>query len=165
MGLWSYSYRTGGVSRWSETKKPSSINVKQPNFSAPFSLPVLRLAICALLIASANQSVKAAENKSPNPSGATFATSAADGGRLFIRRSPVLGENVTITLRIDGKVAGTLVKARNFDRYIAPGRHTLIASPTGGGTWQGTLNVRVGETYTYTASYNVNGIVLTLVSR
>jgi hypothetical protein len=138
--------------------------MKQPKFSAPFSFPILRLAICALLIASANQSVKAAEPKSSNPSGATFATSAADGGRLYIRRSPVLGENVTITVRIDGKVAGTLVKARNLDRYIAPGHHTLTASPTGGGEWKGTLNVRQGETYNYSASYNVNGIVLTLLS-
>jgi hypothetical protein len=140
------------------------INMKQPSFSAPFSLPVLRLAICALLIASANPSANARESKSPNPSGGIFATSAADGGRLIIRRSPVLGDNVTVSLRIDGKVAGTLVKDRNFDKYIAPGSHILTASPTGGGGWKGTLNVRLGETYSYSASYNVNGIVLTLLS-
>jgi hypothetical protein len=138
--------------------------MKQRNFSTPFSLPVLRLAICALLVASANQSVKAAEPKPSKPSGATFATSAADGGRLFIRRAPLLGENVTISVMIDGKVAGTLVKGRNFDRYIAPGHHPLTASASAGSTWQGTLDVRVGETYSYSASYNVNRIVLTLLS-
>jgi hypothetical protein len=143
---------------------PSSIYMKQPSFSAPFSLPVLRLAICALLIASANQSVKAAEPKSSKPSGATFATSAADGGRLFIRRSPLLGENVTVTVLIDGKVAGTLVKSRTLDRYLAPGSHILTASSTSGSSWRGTLDVRAGETYTYSASYNVNTIVLTRVS-
>jgi hypothetical protein len=134
--------------------------MKQPSFS----VPVLRLALCALLIASANQSASARENNSSNPSGAIFATSAADGGRLFIRRSPVLGSNVTISLMIDGKVAGTLVQSRTYDRYITPGRHILTASPTNGSAWQGILNVRPGETYSYTASYNVNRIVLTPVN-
>jgi len=138
--------------------------MKQLSLSVPFSFPVLRLAICALLIASANQTVNAAEPKPSNPSGATFATSAADGGRLFIRRAPLLGENVSITIRIDGKVAGTLVKNRTFDRYIVPGSHNLTASASAGSTWQGTLNVRPGETYSYSASYNVNKIVLTLLS-
>ena len=129
-----------------------------------FSFPFLRLAIGALLIASAAQSANADDKKTSNPSGAIFATSAADGGRLFIGRSPVLGSNVAISLRIDGKVAGTLMRNRTFDRYITPGRHILTASPTGQGAWQGTLEVRRGETYSYTASYNVNKLVLTPVS-
>jgi hypothetical protein len=138
--------------------------MKQLSFSAPFSFPVLRLAICALLIACANQSANARDNNSPNPSGAIFATSAADGGRLFIRRSPTLGDNVAVSLRIDGKVAGTLMRHRTFDRYITPGRHTLTATASSSGAWQGTLDVRSGETYSYTASFNVNKIVLTPVS-
>lgn len=129
-----------------------------------FSVPVLRLAIGALLIASAYQSASARDNNSSNPSGAIFATSAADGGRLVINRSPVLGSNVTISLTIDGKVAGTLVWHRTYDRYITPGRHILIASPTNGGEWRGILEVRRGETYSYSASYNVYKIVLTPVS-
>jgi len=128
-----------------------------------FSVPVLRLAICALLIASGSQSVNARDDNSSNPSGAIFATSAADGGRLFIRRSPTLGSNVTISLWIDGKVAGTLVRNRNYDRYITPGRHILTASPTNGGEWRGVLDVRRGETYSYTASYS-DKLVLTPMS-
>jgi len=135
--------------------------MKQPSFS----VPLLRLAIGALLIASATPSAKARENKPTNPSGAIFATSVADGGRLFIQRSPVLGDNVTISFMIDGKVAGTLVRGRQYDRYITPGRHILTASPTGGGAWQGILNVRAGETYSYTASYNVYNLVLTPANR
>ena len=123
------------------------------------------LALGALLLASANQSVDARENHPSNPSGAIFATSAADGGRLFIRRSPSLGVNVTMTLMIDGKIAGTLVRGKTYDRYITPGRHILTASPSGtGGDYQGILEVRVGETYSYTASYNVNKLILTPMS-
>jgi hypothetical protein len=139
--------------------------MKKVSFSAPVSVPIFRLAICALLIASASQSANARDKNSSNPSGAIFATSAADGGRLFIQRSPVLGRNVSITLTIDGKPAGTLTWGRTYDRYIRPGRHTLTASPNRSrGAWQGTLNVRPGETYSYTASFNVTKLVLTPVS-
>lgn len=139
--------------------------MKKVSFFTRSCVPVLRLAICGLLIASANQSVNAKESNSPRSSGAIFATSAAEGGRLVIRRSPTLGDNVAISILIDGKPAGTLVRARTYDRYITPGRHTLTASPTRSrDDWQGTLNVRAGETYSYTASYNVNRLVLTPVS-
>jgi hypothetical protein len=126
-----------------------------------FSGPVL-LAISALLIAGGSQSVEARESNSPDRSSAIFATSASDGGRLIIRRSPVLGDNVQISLTIDGKVAGTLVRGRTYDRYIVPGRHILVASPNRSrGDWQGILTLRRGETYSYTASVNANGLMLT----
>jgi hypothetical protein len=135
--------------------------MKQKSFSGP----VLLLAICALLIAGANQSVNARDNDSSTRSGAIFATSAADGGRLFIQRSPTLGDNVAITLTIDGQPAGTLMRRRTYDRYITPGRHILIASPNrSGGAWQATLDVRPGQTYSYSASYNVSKLVLTPVT-
>ncbi len=123
-----------------------------------FSVPVLLLAICTLLLASASQSAIAAEAKSSKPSGATSAAS----GRLVIKRSPLLGLNVSINLTIDGKLAGTLVRGEIYAKPIAPGRHVLIASYSGSGEeWRGTLDVRPGETYSYSASYNVNKLVLT----
>ncbi len=129
------------------------------------SVSVLRLAIGALLIASTHQSVKASDKDSSNPSGAIFANSATDGGHLVIRRSPSLGHNVTIYLSIDGQLAGTLTRGRTFDRYITPGRHVLTATPkrSSRSEWQGTLEVRRGETYSYTASYS-NKLVLTPAS-
>jgi hypothetical protein len=73
-----------------------------------------------------------------------------------------MGDNAAVTIMIDGKPAGTVSRNRGYDRYIAPGRHTLTAAPNrSGDPWHGTLNVRVGETYSYTASYNVNKVVLT----
>jgi hypothetical protein len=136
--------------------------MKRISFCVPFYVPVLRLAICALLVAGASQRVDARENNAPNPSGAIFATGPATGGRLVIQRSPVLGDNVAIAIMIDGQVAGTLVRGRTYDRYITPGRHTLSASPNRArATWRGTLEVQPGKTYSYSASYNVNQLVLT----
>jgi hypothetical protein len=87
--------------------------------------------------------------------------SAATGGRLIIKRSPVLGKNVAITIKIDGKLAGTLSYNRTFDTYLAPGRHVLTAVPNRLDTpWQGTVEVRANETYSYTAHYSVNRLVL-----
>jgi len=127
--------------------------MKQASFSTLFSIPVLGTAICALLVVGA-QNLFASD--------AIFATSAADGGHLLIKRSPSLGHNVSITLRIDGKLAGLLTRGRTYEAYLTPGRHHLTASPNrSGGTWRGTLNVRVGETYSYTASFNVDEVVLT----
>src|SRR5438045_5246439 len=122
--------------------------MKQVSFSAP-----VLILIGALLITSANQSVNARDNNSSNRSGAIFATSAADGGRLFIRRSPVLGRDVAIALTIDAQLAGTLTSGHTYDRYITPGRHILIVSPNrSSGAWQATLDVRPGQTYSYSAS-------------
>jgi hypothetical protein len=138
------------------------MHMKQTRFPITYANVALGLTIGALLLASATQRVNAKENNSSNPTGAIFATSATDGGRLLIQRSPTLGANVSIALKIDGKAAGTLVRNRTYDKYITPGRHTLTASPNrSGGQWHGTLDVRVGGTYSYTASYNVDSLVLT----
>jgi len=96
-----------------------------------------------------------------NSSGAIFATSAADGGRVLITRSPLLGYKSRVDITIDGKPAGIVARQRPFDRYLTPGRHILIATPSRGGEWRTVLDVRAGETYSYSASYNVNKLVLT----
>lgn len=133
--------------------------MKQIRFSTPVA--VLRLAICALLIATASQRVNARESNASNQSGAIFATSATDGGRLVITRSPLLGYKSRIDITIDGKPAGIVARQRPFDRYLTPGRHILTATPSRGGEWRTVLDVRAGETYSYSASYNVNKLVLT----
>jgi hypothetical protein len=136
--------------------------MKQLSLSAPFSLQMLRVAVCALLAAGATSNLFARENGSSHSKGTIFAATAADGGRLVIRRSPTLGDNVSVTLRLDGKLAGTLTRGRTYDQFIAPGDHTIAASPSAGGIpWRGTVNVHAGETYTYTATYTVNQIALT----
>ena len=99
-----------------------------------------------------------------DPSGAIFATSAADGGRLVIKRSPVLGYKSRVDITIDGKAAGILARGHTYDRYITPGRHTLTATPSMGSAWRTVLDVRAGETYSYSASFSVTRLVLTPLS-
>jgi len=116
--------------------------------------PILLLLTALLFIASAPQNLQASDS--------IFAKTAADGGRLVITRSPTMGRNVTVNLTIDGKPAGSLTWGRTYDRFITPGRHTLTATPSRtGGAWHGKLDVRAGQTYSYSAAYSVNEVVLT----
>ena len=73
---------------------------------------------------------------------------------------------MAITLAIDGKLADTLTWGHTYDKYITPGRHTLIVSPNRrfGDPWQAILDVRRGQTYSYIAAFNVNKLVLTPVT-
>jgi hypothetical protein len=117
------------------------------------SLPtaILLLLTSVFFLASASQGV---------------ANSAPEAGRLVITRSPTLGRNVTITLKIDGKLVGSLGWGRTYDQPIASGRHVLAASATRtSGAWQATLDVHAGQTYSYSASYSVDKLVLTRTSR
>ena len=127
-----------------------------------FPIGLKRFGLCLLFLAATGQSLSARESHPTNASNEIFATSPANGGRLVIRRSPALGHNVSMSIYIDGRPAGTLVRARTYDRYITPGPHILTLSPDSAlSRWQGTLNIRAGETSTYTASVSVDRLVLT----
>lgn len=115
----------------------------------------LSLIAFVLLVMGVNQAY--ARDKAP-------AKSTGQNGRLIIKRSPVLGDDVSIVITIDGKLAGSLVRSRTYDGQIAPGRHVIGASPNKNASdWQGSLDVAPGQTYTFVASYNVNRLVLTRV--
>lgn len=126
----------------------------------------LLLSVGVLFIIGVGQPAHAREDKSSSQANAIFATSAADGGQLIIKRSKTLGDNVSINLIIDGQYIGSLVRRRTYDRYLTPGHHTIVAEPSTwrGGRWRGTLDVHQGQIYTYVASYNVNRIILTRVA-
>ena len=89
------------------------------------------------------------------------ATSSADDGRLVIKRSATLGQNVAVSIMIDGKPAGTLRRGQTYEKYLTSGPHTLMASASQSVPWHATLNVRGGDSYFYTASFNTDKIVLT----
>jgi hypothetical protein len=136
--------------------------MKRPSLPAATRL----LLLCVLLVASVPQIVRARDNKPAPANGSVFATSGADGGRLVVMRSPTLGRNVSFAIAVDGKPAGSLSVGRNVDRYITPGRHVVTAWATStDSSWSATLEVRAGETYSYSASYNVNQPVLTPLRR
>ena len=131
-----------------------------------FSVVVLLGAVCAFFLASANQSA-AGKSRYSRSSDATFASSLADGGRIRIKHSPVLGINIPIAVRIDGRQAGAFAKGHVYQRYLTSGRHYVYASRPGRlyDSWHGTLDVRPGETYSFVVKCTPNHVILQPVSR
>lgn len=98
---------------------------------------------------------------------ATPPVSAAEGGRLMIKHSPILGMNVVVGVTIDGRNAGAFTKGHTFERVLTPGRHVITAFANGR-QWDArrmVLKVRAGQTYAYRAVYRDDRIVLDPVRR
>ena len=127
---------------------------------------VLFLAVAGLFFASARH-VTAGQYKHSRSRDGIFANSLADGGRIRLKHSPVLGLNIPIAIRIDGVNAGAFAKGHVYQRYLTPGRHDLSASRPmkQSDTWYGTLDVRRGETYSFIVKCNPYQVFLLPVSR
>src|SRR5664279_4248820 len=90
---------------------------------------VLSLTVSALFFASASPSV-AKQSQYSRASDGTYANSLADGGRIRIKHSPVLGINIAIAVRIDGMVAGAFTKGHVYQRYLTRVSYTHLTLPT-----------------------------------
>lgn len=133
--------------------------MKRPSF--PARNLILAVAAAALW-ASAAPSLQAGNGKAFGDTGLILAATAADSGRLIIKRSPVLADNLGVTIAIDGKPIGVVRRGSAFEHPLSPGRRVLTATPSRrGDPWKGAVDVRAGETYSYVVSYNVNKLVLT----
>ena len=78
-----------------------------------------------------------------------------DDARLIIRRIPNLGNRVIVDLSVDGVAVAPIGYGRTYEGFLRPGRHVLSVLPTPSPKWttpwQMTLDVRSGETYSFTA--------------
>jgi hypothetical protein len=90
-----------------------------------------------------------------------IAAGPANSGHLIIKRSPAMGRNLSVTIRINGKLGGLLSWHRTFETDLTPGRHSISAEPSQfAQQWHGTVDVRPGQTYSYMAYYTLNRLVL-----
>jgi hypothetical protein len=93
------------------------------------------------------------------------ASAAQSGGRLIVMRIPNFGWNIVLNLKIDGRTVANVVQGRRYDHFIPAGRHVLIASAVPNTYYSvptsTVLNVRSGQTYVFTASWDgSNRVVL-----
>jgi hypothetical protein len=88
-----------------------------------------------------------------------------NSGRLLINRAPNFGSNMALVVSVDGKDVGSFTEGRNYSGYLPAGPHVITAridpNMTGAGPARKTLNVKAGQTYSYTAV--VSGGNMTLV--
>ena len=79
----------------------------------------------------------------------------ANSGHLLINRVANFGSDLSLVVSVDGRDVGSFTEGRNYSGYLSAGQHVITArvDPNPGGTRaaQKTLNVKAGQTYSYTA--------------
>jgi len=75
--------------------------------------------------------------------------------RLIIRRLPGLGNYVIVNLSVDGVPVAAIGYGRTYEGFLPSGRHVLSVLPTPSPKWPAPwgmiLDMRSGETYSFTA--------------
>ena len=87
-----------------------------------------------------------------------------NSGHLIVTRVANFGSDLSLVLSIDGKDVGSFTEGRNYDGYLPAGQHIIMArvDPNPGGKRPGrkTLTVQAGQTYSYTAAWSGQSLVL-----
>jgi len=112
----------------------------------------LNLACAGLIAGCATNQPGAATAPPPN------------SGHVIINRVANFGSNLSLVVSVDGKDVGSFTEGRNYDGYLPAGQHTLTArcdpNPGGKGPARKTLTVQAGQTYSYTAAWSGEKLVL-----
>jgi hypothetical protein len=116
-------------------------------------ISILSLA-CACLI-----SVGCATNQ---PGAAT--APPPNSARLLVNRVANFGSNLVLILSVDGKDVGNFTEGRSYSGYLSAGQHVITArvdpNMTGAGPARKTLNVKAGQTYSFTAGLSGGNMTL-----
>ena len=98
-------------------------------------------------------------------SGAASAPPPPNSARLLVNRVANFGSDLSLVLSVGGKDVGSFTEGRSYSGYLSAGQHVIGArvDPNPGGTRAArkTVNVKAGQTYSFTAG--VSGGNMTLV--
>jgi len=112
----------------------------------------LNLACAGLIAGCATNQPGAATAPPPN------------SGHVIINRVANFGSNLSLVVSVDGKDVGSFTEGRNYAGYLPAGQHTLTArvdpNPSGKHPARKTLTVQAGQTYSYTAAWSGQKLVL-----
>ena len=92
------------------------------------------------------------------------ATAPPNSGHLLVNRVPNFGTDLGLILSVDGKEVGTVTEGRNYDGYLPAGQHVLTVrvdpNQTDARPGKKTVTVKAGQTYSYTAAWSGQNLVL-----
>ena len=115
---------------------------------------VLSLACLGMILIGCETTQQSAATAPPPPNSA----------RLVVDRVANFGSDLVLVLSIDGKDVGSFTEGRHYSGYLPAGQHTITArvSPNESGVRpvRKTLNVKAGQTYSYTASQSGGSMTL-----
>ena len=87
-----------------------------------------------------------------------------NSGHLLINRVANFGSNMSLVVSVDGKDVGSFTEGRNYSGYLPAGQHVIVArvdpNQTGAGPARKTLNVKAGQTYSFTAGLSGGNMTL-----
>jgi len=88
----------------------------------------------------------------------------AHSGHLIVTRVANFGTDLSLVLSVDGKDVGSFTEGRQYSGYLPAGQHVITArvAPFQAGKRPGrkTINVKAGQTYSYTAAWSGGNLVL-----
>ena len=126
------------------------------------SITKILIVICACLVLVACGTDQSGMS-STGASGTAVAASKS-GGHLIVHRAANLGAFI-VTLTLDGKPLARVELDGTYEGYLTPGRHVLTAVPTPNRVDQApasvTLMVENGKTYSFTADWQADTLILT----
>jgi len=95
-----------------------------------------------------------AQSRRAGAAGSAVVQPVERAARLIVCRDPSLGNFLIAHLDVDGVPVAPIAYGRNYEGFLSPGRHVLSVLPTPNPAWRNppemVLNVRSGETYTFT---------------
>jgi hypothetical protein len=114
---------------------------------------ILSLA-CAGIILSSCETTQSGAASAPPPNSA----------RLLVNRVANFGSDLVLVLSVDGKDVGNFTEGRSYSGYLSAGQHVITArvdpNQTGAGPARKTLNVKAGQTYSFTAGLSGGNMTL-----
>jgi len=109
---------------------------------------------CAGLILIGCETTQSGAASAPPPNSA----------RLLVNRVANFGSDLSLILSVDGKDVGSFTEGRNYSGYLSAGQHVITArvdpNQTGAGPARKTLNVKAGQTYSFTAGLSGGNMTL-----
>jgi hypothetical protein len=113
---------------------------------------ILSLACACLIAAGCTTGPGAASAPPPN------------SGQVLINRVANFGSNLSLVVSVDGKDVGSFTEGRSYSGYLPAGQHVITArvdpNPGGKRAARKTLTVQSGQTYSYTAAWSGQNLVL-----
>ena len=96
--------------------------------------------------------------------GPATGSAPANSGHVTITRVANFGTDLSLVVSIDGKDVGSFTEGRQYSGYLPAGQHIVTArvDPNLGGKRPArkTLTVQAGQTYSYTAAWSGEKLVL-----
>ena len=87
-----------------------------------------------------------------------------NSARLLVYRVANFGSNMGLVVSVDGKDVGSFTEGQNYSGYLSAGQHVIAArvdpNQTGAAPARKTLNVKAGQTYSFTAGLSGGNMTL-----